>query len=116
MTMNTATPAPPRAGAGTAPAIEVHDLVKTYPKGIRALDGLSFAVPAGTVFALLGPNGAGKSTTVKILTTLAQADSGTATVAGLDVRAKASQVRRLIGVVAQLSGPDPVATGRENVR
>jgi ABC-2 type transport system ATP-binding protein len=115
MTMDTAMPAPARPAAGAAFAIEARDLVKTYPKGVQALDGLSFAVPAGTVFALLGPNGAGKSTTVKILTTLAQADSGTAMVAGLDVRAKAARVRHLIGVVAQLSGADPVATGRENV-
>ncbi len=115
MTMDTAMPAPARATAGAAFAIEAHDLVKTYPKDIRALDGLSFAVPAGTVFALLGPNGAGKSTTVKILTTLAQAGSGTARVAGLDVRAKPARVRHLIGVVAQLSGADPVATGRENI-
>ena len=115
MSTDTAMSAPASAVAGTAVAIEAHDLVKTYPKGVQALDGLSFAVPAGTVFALLGPNGAGKSTTVKILTTLAQADSGTARVAGLDVRAKPAQVRRLIGVVAQLSGADPVATGRENV-
>jgi ABC-2 type transport system ATP-binding protein len=96
-------------------SIEAHGLVKTYPKGIRALDGLSFAVPAGTVFGLLGPNGAGKSTTVKILTTLAQADAGTATVAGLDVRSQAAQVRHTIGVVAQRSGADPMATGRENL-
>jgi len=115
MTTQTAVPAPAAAGTDGTPAIEAHGLVKTYPKGVRALDGLGFAVPAGTVFGLLGPNGAGKSTTVKILTTLAQADSGTATVAGLDVRAKAPQVRRLIGVVAQLSGADPAATGRENV-
>jgi ABC-2 type transport system ATP-binding protein len=115
MTMDTAMSVPPRTGPVTAPAIEAHDLVKTYPKGVRALDGLSFAVPAGTVFALLGPNGAGKSTTVKILTTLAQADSGTAVVAGLDVRAKPAQVRHRIGVVAQRSGADPVATGRENI-
>jgi len=115
MTTGTAMPAPARTAAGTALAIEADDLVKTYPKGVKALDGLSFAVPAGTVFALLGPNGAGKSTTVKILTTLAQADSGTARVAGLDVRAKPARVRHLIGVVAQLSGADPVATGRENV-
>jgi ABC-2 type transport system ATP-binding protein len=107
--------APGPTDAGPARAIEAHDLVKTYPKGVRALAGLSFAVPAGTVFALLGPNGAGKSTTVKILTTLAQADSGTAVVAGLDVRAKPAQVRAAIGVVAQRSGVDPVATGRENV-
>ena len=115
MTTDTAMSAPARAAAGTALAIEAHDLVKTYPKGVTALDGLSFAVPAGTVFALLGPNGAGKSTTVKILTTLAQADSGAARVAGLDVRAKPARVRHLIGVVAQLSGADPVATGRENM-
>jgi ABC-2 type transport system ATP-binding protein len=115
MITETTRPAPARAGTGSALAIEAHDLVKTYPKGVRALDGLSFAVPAGMVFALLGPNGAGKSSTVKILTTLAQADSGTAVVAGLDVRARPAQVRRAIGVVAQRSGADPVATGRENV-
>jgi ABC-2 type transport system ATP-binding protein len=115
MTTDTAMSAPASAAAGTALAIEAYDLVKTYPKGVKALDGLSFAVPAGTVFGLLGPNGAGKSTTVKILTTLAQADSGTARVAGLDVRAKPARVRHLIGVVAQLSGADPVATGRENM-
>jgi len=115
MTMDTAMTVPGRTAAVTAPAIEAHDLVKTYPKNVRALDRLSFAVPAGTCFALLGPNGAGKSTTVKILTTLAQADSGTAVVAGLDVRAKAAQVRYSIGVVAQRSGADPVATGRENI-
>ncbi|HEY6275056.1 MAG TPA: ATP-binding cassette domain-containing protein [Streptosporangiaceae bacterium] len=112
--MTTATQAAPGRAATTFP-IEVDRLVKTYPKGVRALDGLSFAVPAGTVFALLGPNGAGKSTTVKILTTLAQADSGTATVAGLDVRARPAQVRNAIGVVGQRSGADPMATGRENL-
>src|SRR5260370_25422352 len=115
MTTDTAMSAPARAAAGPALAIEAHDLVKTYPKGVRALDGLSFAVRTGTVFALLGPKGAGKSTNVKFLTTLAQADSGTAMVAGLDDRAKAARVRHLIGVVAQLSGADPVATGRESV-
>jgi ABC-2 type transport system ATP-binding protein len=115
MTIQADTSTRARAGTGDGYQIEAHDLVKTYPKGVRALDGLSFAVPAGTVFGLLGPNGAGKSTTVKILTTLAQADSGTATVAGLDVRARAAQVRHAIGVVAQRSGADPMATGRENL-
>ena len=52
--------------------------MKTYPGDVRALDGLSLSVPAGTIFALLGPNGAGKSTTVRILTTLSRADAGTA--------------------------------------
>jgi ABC-2 type transport system ATP-binding protein len=99
---------------GTA-AIGAHDLVKAYPKGVKALDGLSFTVPAGTVFALLGPNGAGKSTAVKILTTLARPDSGTAFVAGLDVAARPAQVRHAIGVVSQRSGADPMATVRENM-
>ncbi len=61
-----------------APAIEAHDLIKTYPGGVTALDGMAVTVAPGTVFGLLGPNGAGKSTTVKILTTLARPDSGTA--------------------------------------
>jgi ABC-2 type transport system ATP-binding protein len=106
---------PARATHSRALAIDARELVKTYPKGIRALDGLSFAVQEGTIFGLLGPNGAGKSTTVKILTTLAQADSGSASVAGLDVRSQAAAVRRAIGVVAQRSGADPTATGRENL-
>jgi ABC-2 type transport system ATP-binding protein len=106
---------PARTTPARALAIEARELVKTYPKEVRALDGLSFAVQEGTVFGLLGPNGAGKSTTVKILTTLAQADSGSASVAGLDVRTQAAAVRRAIGVVAQRSGADPTATGRENL-
>ncbi|HEY3199850.1 MAG TPA: ATP-binding cassette domain-containing protein, partial [Actinomycetes bacterium] len=69
----------------TASAVEAYDLVKTYPKDVRALDGLTITVEAGKIFGLLGPNGAGKSTTVKILTTLARPDSGTASVAGHDV-------------------------------
>ncbi len=60
MTMDTAWPVPSRTGAVTAPAIEAHDLVKTYPKGVRALDGLSFAVPAGTVFAPARPERGGQ--------------------------------------------------------
>jgi ABC-2 type transport system ATP-binding protein len=96
-------------------AIEASSLSKTYKGGVRALDGLSFAVGAGTIFGLLGPNGAGKSTAVKILTTLSRADSGEARVAGLDVVRDAERVRRSIGVVALKPGLDPDATGRENL-
>jgi ABC-2 type transport system ATP-binding protein len=96
-------------------AIEARDLVKTYPKNVRALDGLSFAVRAGTIFGLLGPNGAGKSTTVKVLNTLTLPDSGVARVGGLDVATQADAVRRAIGSVAQKSGVDVTATGRENL-
>jgi ABC-2 type transport system ATP-binding protein len=96
-------------------AIEATGLVKRYGE-VQALDGLSFSLPEGVVFGLLGPNGAGKSTTVKILTTLSRADEGEARVGGLDVVRDATRVRHLIGVVAQKSGLDPEATGRENVR
>ena len=65
-------------GNDMSDVIEVRGLVKTYPKGVRALDGLDFGVEAGSVFALLGPNGAGKSTTVKVLTTLSRPDAGEA--------------------------------------
>lgn len=101
-------------------AVEAESLVKTYANGrkasrIRALDGLSFAVEAGSVFALVGPNGAGKSTAVKILTTLAQPDEGRAVVAGHNVTRQPAAVRRAIGCVAQRSGADRDATGRENL-
>ena len=95
-------------------AIEAEGLIKTYSvrghrEGVRALDGLSITVPRGIIFGLLGPNGAGKSTTIKILTTLARPDQGTAVVQGLDVLKRPNQVRQVIGVVAQKSGSDPRA-------
>ncbi|HEY0781231.1 MAG TPA: ATP-binding cassette domain-containing protein [Thermoanaerobaculia bacterium] len=96
-------------------AIEASELRKTYPGGVEALRGVSFAVRPGETFALLGPNGAGKSTTVRILTTLSAPTSGQARVAGLDVVREANAVRRRIGSVAQASGVDPTATGRENL-
>ena len=113
----TARPAP---AEGTRPgAVEARGLVKTYPAPgktrVTALDGLTLSVPRGSIFALVGPNGAGKSTTVKILTTLAVPDAGTATVEGIDVIAAPARARRAIGVVGQRSGADPAATGRENL-
>ena len=101
-------------------AIEARQLVKTYAvhgnkHGVRALDGLDLSVPRGIVYGLLGPNGAGKSTAVKILTSLARPDAGSACVAGIDVLAQPGRVRHVIGVVAQRSGADPTATGRENL-
>ena len=89
--------------------------MKTYRGDVRALDGVSLVAETGTVFGLLGPNGAGKSTTVKILTTLSRPDAGEARVAGYDVVREAAKVRLAIGCVAQKSGLDPAATGRENL-
>jgi ABC-2 type transport system ATP-binding protein len=104
------------------PAIEATDLRKTYvgrarkaAGAVEALAGVSFSVRPGEVFALLGPNGAGKSTTIRILTTLSAPTSGRARVAGFDVVDQPREVRRRIGYVAQASGVDPTATGRENL-
>jgi ABC-2 type transport system ATP-binding protein len=104
----------------SGPALVADHLVKSYSGGrgkpvVRAVDGLSFEVAAGTVFGLLGPNGAGKSTTMKILATLARADSGSASVAGIDVARHPGRVRRSIGFVAQKPVSDPNDTGSENL-
>src|SRR3954451_11690023 len=95
-------------------AIVTEDLRKRY-KNVQALDGVSFSVREGEVFGLLGPNGAGKSTAVRTLATLTQPDSGRALVAGEDVVRHPNRVRRSIGYVAQDSGVDWEATGRENL-
>jgi ABC-2 type transport system ATP-binding protein len=114
-----ATPRAPREPAPGRTSIEARDLVKTYPgpgkTRVTALAGLTLDVPAGSIFALVGPNGAGKSSTVKILTTLATPDAGSALVEGIDVIAAPAQARRVIGVVGQRSGADPGATARENL-
>jgi ABC-2 type transport system ATP-binding protein len=96
-------------------AIQTRDLVKVYAGKVRALDGVTFDVKEGEVFALLGPNGAGKTTTVRILTTLSKPSAGTARVAGFDVSREAGKVRQQIGVVAQKASLDPTSTGRENL-
>jgi len=95
-------------------AIVADDVHKRYGE-IEALDGVSFAVRGGEVFALLGPNGAGKSTTVRVLTTLTKPDSGSATVAGHDVVRHPNRARSALGYVPQDSGIDREATGRENL-
>jgi ABC-2 type transport system ATP-binding protein len=95
-------------------AVEAQGLVKRYGS-TTALAGIDLEVPTGTVIAVLGPNGAGKTTAVRILTTLTDADEGQATVAGFDVRAQGTEVRRRIGLAAQDATVDPLLTGRENL-
>ena len=91
-------------------SIVVHDLVKTFHRRgqseIRAVDGLSFAVRRGSIFALLGPNGAGKTTTLKMLTTLLRPTSGAITVEGFDPVREPLEVRKRISVVIQESAAD----------
>jgi ABC-2 type transport system ATP-binding protein len=82
----------------------------------QALDGLDLAVPAGTVCGVLGPNGAGKTPAVRILATLADADSGRARIAGHDVAREPDRVRARIGLAGQYAAVDEKLTGRGNLR
>jgi ABC-2 type transport system ATP-binding protein len=82
----------------------------------RALDGVSFEVRRGEIFALLGPNGGGKTTLFKILSTAFTPTSGTAAIFGYDIRKQADEVRRRIGVVFQNPSLDKKLTVLENLR
>jgi ABC-2 type transport system ATP-binding protein len=97
------------------PAVVVDSLVKTFKGGVRALDGVSFSIPAGTILGLLGPNGAGKTTAVRVLTTLLTPDSGTAWVAGVDVLAQPAKARKVMGLAGQYAAVDEILTGEENL-
>src|SRR6478735_3225112 len=88
--------------AGDMNVIEVDNIVKRY--GSRAaVDGISFDVAQGEIFAILGPNGAGKTTTVESIAGLREPDSGTIRVHGLDPRRDRDKVRELVGVQLQES-------------
>jgi ABC-2 type transport system ATP-binding protein len=100
---------------GQSAAIVASGLVKRFGD-VVALDGIDFAVPAGTVFGVLGPNGAGKTTTVRILTTILRPDAGQARVLGYDVTTDADAVRALIGLAGQYAAVDENLTGAENLR
>ncbi len=97
--------------------IEVHDLVKRYRRSnVNAVDGISFNVAPGELFALLGPNGAGKTTTISILTTTLLPTSGEVCIAGHDVIREASDVRQSVGIIFQQPSLDLNLTAEENVR
>jgi len=83
---------------------------------VVAVDHVDCTVPAGEIFGLLGANGAGKTTTIKMLTTLLPPTSGSARVAGFDIRRAPRQVRRRIGYVPQMLSADGALTGTENLR
>jgi ABC-2 type transport system ATP-binding protein len=98
-------------------AIAVADLVKRYRGASRnALDGVSFAARGGSLFCLLGPNGAGKTTALAILTTTLRPTSGRVSIAGLDLDADPSGIRRRLGIVFQQTSLDANLTGEENLR
>ena len=95
-------------------AIKATGLAKAYGD-VVALNGIDIEVEQGTVLGLLGPNGSGKPTTVRILATLLQADSGTASVGGFDVATQPDEVRSVIGLTGQYAAVDEYLTGRENL-
>ncbi|HEY0521588.1 MAG TPA: ATP-binding cassette domain-containing protein [Ilumatobacteraceae bacterium] len=93
-------------------ALEARHLTRRFGETM-AVDGIDLDVASGEIYGFLGPNGAGKSTTVRMLTTLLLPTSGTAIVAGFDVRDDADKVRLRIGVALQEAALDPKQTGRE---
>lgn len=94
--------------------IRVDSLVKDFGS-FRAVDGLSFAVPPGTIFALLGPNGAGKSTTIKMLTSTLKPTSGSILLNGHDPIREPLAARRSFGIVFQDASLDQELTAYENL-
>ena len=89
--------------------LTLRDICKTYPNGVRALDGVSLTIPVG-MYGLLGPNGAGKSTLMRTLATLQEADSGSAMLGELDVLHRKEEVRKTLGYLPQEFGVYPHAT------
>ncbi len=92
--------------------MSVSGLRKAYD-GRAVVDGISFSVPAGAVFAILGPNGAGKTTTVEILEGYRRADAGEVRVLGLDPARAGAGLRGRVGLMLQGGGIYPQARPRE---
>lgn len=102
------------ARVDVVPILETNGLTRRFGD-LLAVDHVSLRIEAGQVFGLLGSNGAGKTTVIKMLTTLLAPTSGTATVAGFDVRKQVAKVRRVIGYVPQMISADGTLTGYENL-
>ncbi|KAA8889862.1 ATP-binding cassette domain-containing protein [Nocardia colli] len=98
----------------SALAVEADGLVKVFGEQ-RAVDGVSLAVPQGSVYGVLGPNGAGKTTTIKMLATLLRLDGGSARIFGHDVVAEPTAVRSLVGVTGQYASVDEDLSATENL-
>ena len=94
--------------------ISVSELKKSY-KNHEVLKGVSFEVKKGGIFALLGSNGAGKTTTINILTTLAKANGGKASICGYDCFKQQDDVRNSISLTGQYAAVDALLTGKENL-
>jgi len=112
------TAAATRAGGlgapAAVPAVEVHDLTRTFGQFV-AVDRVTFSVAPGEIFGFLGPNGAGKTTTIKMLTGLLAPTSGDGRVAGLDVRRESEAIKSRIGYMSQLFSLYADLTVEENI-
>ena len=95
--------------------IEVENLQKSFGQ-VRAVDGISFSVEKGSLFAFLGLNGAGKSTTISIMTSTLARDGGKVTIDGLDIDRDSAKIKSKIGIVFQDSVLDSVLSGRDNLK
>ncbi len=106
------------SGEGGVSIVEVRDLTKQYnpPKGVLAVDRVSFTIERGEIFSLLGPNGAGKSTTLSLLSCLLRPTAGDATIEGHSIIHEAQAVRETIGVVPQDIALYGDMSARENLR
>lgn len=91
-------------------ALELENLVKTYPGGVQALKGVDLKVEAGDFYALLGPNGAGKSTTIGIISSLVNKTSGKVKVFGYDLELDTVNAKRQLGLVPQEFNFNPFET------
>lgn len=96
-------------------AIHVQQLAKRFKK-FQAVADVSFTAYDGEVFGLLGPNGAGKTTTLRMLSTVIEPDSGTATVGGYDIRKQKTDVRRSLGILVENAGLYKQLSARECMR
>ena len=94
--------------------IHVENLVKTFGE-VKAVDGVSFDVEAGEIFAFLGPNGAGKTTTIQMLTTLLRRRAGRSRSTASIRRPRPLEVRRRFGIVFQDPSLDGELTAYENL-
>lgn len=85
----------------TTYALEIKDLIKDYPGGFRAVNGINLQIKEGDFFALLGHNGAGKSTTINIISSILSATSGTIKIFGHELTKERQLCKSLLGVVPQ---------------
>src|SRR5580765_4602852 len=96
------------------PIIKAEDVIKTFGE-IKAVDGISFEVKPGEIFAFLGPNGAGKSTTISMLTTMLRPTSGKLMMNGYDVTNEPASARKSFGIVFQDPAVEEELTAYENM-